>query len=84
MIIYKILYGMRCARFRKTYNNFYGALAHDKINMVILSCFSASRKIPLVFHSSVAVDSSEFCDSSSKSGFNLTKLSMYSSEKTLG
>ena len=52
------------------HNNFYGALTHDKINTVILSCVSASRKIPLVFHSSVAVDSSEFCDSSSKSGFN--------------
>ena len=61
---------MHCALFRKTYNNFYGALMHDKINTVILSCVSASHKIPLIFHSSVAVDSSEFCDSSSKSGFN--------------
>ena len=47
--MYNILYGMRCAHFIEIYNNFFSALMHDKIKTVILSCVSASHKIPHFF-----------------------------------
>ena len=47
--MYNISYGMRCAHFRKIYNNFFSALTHDKIKTVILLCISALPKIPRFF-----------------------------------